>query len=109
MKKEKLTQTTTNREPSELAQDGRGAKEEGRMSNRETILRWADYILPVVFKAETDFQREHPEWVERLRRLGEPGSEDPYKVSKEYCLELAKKIVRQGVDYDPTDESDKDL
>lgn len=83
--------------------------EKEKISNREAIERWAEYILPVAFKAETEFQREHPEWVARLRRLGEPGGEDPYKVSREYCLELAKKIVLQGTDYDPTDESDKDL
>ena len=101
-----MTQTTTNREPSELAQDGRGAKEEGRMSNREAIERWAKYIIPVVFKAEDALQRAVPEWKERLRDIK---PEDGTALAEEYCLEIAKIIVRQGTDYDPTDESDKDM
>jgi hypothetical protein len=71
------------------------------MTNKETIDRWAELIIPVVFKAEDALQKAKPEWKERLRRLREPGGEPPGTVAEEYCREIATIIVTQGSDYVP--------
>lgn len=71
------------------------------MTNKEAIDRWAEYIIPAVFRVEDALQKAKPEWKERLKHLGEPGGEDPNKVAKEYCMEIATIIVTQGVDYVP--------
>lgn len=71
------------------------------MTNKECIDRWAEQIIPAVFKAEDALQKAKPDWKERLDRLGQPGGEDPYKVTKEYCREIATIIVTQGSDYVP--------
>ena len=71
------------------------------MTNKETIDRWADSIIPAVFRAEDVLQKAKPEWVERLKRLGEPGGEDPHDVAEEYCRAIATIIVTQGIDYVP--------
>ena len=69
------------------------------MTNKEAIDRWATYIIPAVFKAEDDLLKAKPEWKERLKKLGQPGGEDPYKVAEEYCREMATIIVRFASDY----------
>ena len=79
-----------------------------RMTNRDAIKRWAEFIIPTVFKAETELQRSHPDWVERLKVMGE-SSENPTDAAKEYCLDIAKIIVRNAEDYDPSDTSDRDM
>ena len=66
------------------------------MTNKETIDRWAQQIVPVVFRAEDALQKAKPEWKERLKHLGEPGGEDTQKVAEEYCREIATIIVRFG-------------
>ena len=71
------------------------------MTNKETINRWAERIIPAVFKAEDALQKAKPEWKERLKRLGEPGGEDPHKVAEEYCREIATIIVTFAADYEP--------
>jgi len=71
------------------------------MTNKETIDRWAEYIIPAVFKAENALQTAKPEWKERLAKLREPGGEDPHKVAEEYFREIATIIVTQGSDYVP--------
>ena len=71
------------------------------MTNKETIDRWAEHIIPLVFRAEDALQKAKPEWKERLKRLGEPGGEDPHKVAEEYCREIATIIVTQAADYEP--------
>jgi hypothetical protein len=71
------------------------------MTNKETIDRWAEQIIPAVFKAEDALQKAKPEWKERLKHLGEPGGEDPHKVAEEYCREIATIIVTQAADYEP--------
>ena len=71
------------------------------MTNKEAIDRWAEYIIPAVFKAEDALQKAKPEWKERLARLGEPGGEPPATVAEEYCREIATIIVTQAADYEP--------
>ena len=71
------------------------------MTNKEAIDRWAELIIPAVFKAEDALQKAVPEWKERLKRLGEPGGEDPHKVAEEYCQAIAQIIVTHGSDYVP--------
>lgn len=71
------------------------------MTNKETIDRWADSIIPAVFRAEDALQKAKPEWKERLARLGEPGGEPPGTVAKEYCHEIATIVVTQAADYEP--------
>ena len=71
------------------------------MTNKECIDRWAEQIIPAVFRAEDALQKAKPEWKERLKHLGEPGGEGPHKVADEYCREIATIIVTQGSDYVP--------
>lgn len=78
------------------------------MTNKETIDRWAELIIPAVFKAEDALQKAKPEWKERLKLLGEPSGEDPNKVAEEYCREIATIIVTQGSDYVPDGSIDGD-
>lgn len=75
--------------------------EKEKISNREAIERWAEYIIPAVFKAEDALKKAKPEWESRLRALGQPGGEDPHKVAEEYCRDIARIFVTQGVDYVP--------
>jgi hypothetical protein len=71
------------------------------MTNKECIDRWAEQIIPAVFRAEDALQKAKPEWKERLKHLGEQGGEDPHKAAEEYCREIATIIVTQGSDYVP--------
>lgn len=71
------------------------------MTNKEAIDRWAEQIIPAVFKAEDALKKAKPEWEERLRKLGTPEGEDPHKVAVEYCTEIATIIVTQAADYEP--------
>ena len=76
------------------------------MTNKEAIDRWAEFIIPAVFRAEDALRKAKPEWEDRLRKLGTPEGEDPHDVAEEYCREIAQIIVRFGSDYDTTDYSD---
>jgi hypothetical protein len=72
------------------------------MTNKECIDRWAEQIIPAVFKAEDALQKAVPEWKERLAALSAGTSqEDGAKVAKEYCREIATIIVTQAADYEP--------
>ena len=72
------------------------------MTNKEAIDRWAEQIIPAVFKAEEALQKAVPEWKERLNRLNDGTSEeDPHLVAAEYCTAIARIIVTQGSDYVP--------
>ena len=72
------------------------------MTNKECIDRWADSIIPAVFKAEDALQKAVPEWKERLAALNAGTSqEDGAKVAKEYCQAIAHIIVTQAADYVP--------
>jgi len=76
------------------------------MTNKETIDRRATYIIPAVFKAEDALQKAKPEWKERLKKLGQPGGEDPSKVAEEYCREIATIIVRFASDYNEEEDEE---
>ena len=71
------------------------------MTNKECIDRWAELIIPAVFKAEDALKKAKPEWVEILRQLGQPGGQEPHVVAKAYCREIATIIVTQAADYEP--------
>lgn len=57
------------------------------MTNKEAIDRWAEQIIPAVFKAEDALQKAVPEWKERLAALNEG-------TSQEEGAKVAKGIVR---------------
>lgn len=72
------------------------------MTNKECIDRWADSIIPAVFKAEDALQKAVPEWKKRLEALNSGTSkEDVAKVAKEYYQAIAHIIVTQASDYVP--------
>ena len=79
------------------------------MTNKEAIDRWAEIIIPAVFRAEDALKKVKPEWEERLKRLGQPGGEDPTKVAAEYCREIATIIVKLGSDYEPDGSIDGEM
>lgn len=68
------------------------------MTNKETVERWAEFIIPVVFKAEDALLKERPEWKERLKNII---NENVSQISEQYCKEIATIIVKKGVDYKP--------
>ena len=68
------------------------------MTNKETIDRWAEQIIPVVFMAEDALQKAKPEWNERLKNVT---PENVHELAEEYCREIATIIVTQGADYVP--------
>ena len=72
------------------------------MTNKEAIDRWAEQIIPAVFKAEDALLKAVPEWKEVLAALNaDTSQEDSAKVVKEYCREIATIIVMRGSDYVP--------
>ena len=80
--------------------------EKVKMTNREAVERWAKYIVPAVFRAEAALLEAKPEWKERLSDIR---LEEGKALAEEYCLEVARVIVRSADDYDPDDESDRDM
>ena len=68
------------------------------MTNKETIDRWAEYIIPAVFKAEDALLNAKPEWKEKLANVSEANAA---LLSRLYCEEIATIIVTQGSDYVP--------
>ena len=72
------------------------------MTNKDAIDRWAEQIIPAVFKAEDALQKAKPDWKERLAALNAGTSqEEGAKVAKEYCHDIARIIVTQAADYEP--------
>ena len=72
------------------------------MTNAQIIDRWAELIIPAVFRAEDALQKAVPEWKERLAAIKNGTSEeDPHEVASEYCRAIAHIIVTQGSDYVP--------
>lgn len=79
------------------------------MTNKEAVERWAEYIIPAVFRAEDALTKAKPEWKERLGKLGTDVGEDPTKVAAEYCREIATIIVKLGSDYEPDGSIDGEM
>lgn len=59
-----------------------------------TIERWAQYIIPAVFRAETKILKEHPEWMERLKGVTKENAD---QVAEEYCRTIATEIVKNKI------------
>ena len=68
------------------------------MTNKETVERWAEFIIPAVFKAEDALLKEHPEWKERIKNVTD---ENRKEIAAQYCKEIATIIVKKGIDYVP--------
>jgi len=68
------------------------------MTNAQTIDRWAEQIIPAVFRAEDALQKTKPEWIERLKNVT---PENGHELAEEYCREIATIIVTHGSDYVP--------
>ena len=68
------------------------------MTNAQTIDRWAEQIIPAVFRAEDALSKAKPEWIERLKNVT---PENGHELAEEYCREIATIIVTQGSDYVP--------
>ena len=68
------------------------------MTNKETIDRWAEQIIPAVFKAEDALHKAKPEWKERLRRLGEPGGKPPGDSDHHRDARLGLRARRDDID-----------
>lgn len=60
------------------------------MTKQDIIDRWAEQIIPAVFKAESALQNVCPEWHEKLKSVT---NENVEKVAKEYCTAIATIIV----------------
>lgn len=58
---------------------------------KELVERWAKFIIPAVFHAETDLQLLHPEWIEKLKSVTD---DNVQAVAQEYCEAIARLIVK---------------
>ena len=75
------------------------------MTNKEAIDRWAEQIIPAVFKAEDALKKAKPEWKKKLKNVnGENGA----LLARLYYEEIATIIVMQGIDYVPDGSIDGD-
>lgn len=68
------------------------------MTRQEAIDRWAKFIIPSVFRAETELLQAHPEWKIRLETTKETGFETRHKVADEYTRAIAEIIVSRTSD-----------
>lgn len=66
------------------------------MTKQDIIDRWAEQIIPAVFKAESALQNTHPEWREKLKSVTD---DNVSEVAKEYCTAIATIIV-EGAEKD---------
>ena len=58
---------------------------------KDLVERWAKFIIPAVFHAETDLQLLHPEWIEKLKSVTD---DNVQAVAQEYCEAIAKLIIK---------------
>ena len=68
------------------------------MTNKETVERWAEFIIPAVFRAEDALLKERPEWKVILRKVTDDNGKE---IAAQYCKEIATIIVKKGIDYVP--------
>lgn len=71
------------------------------MTNKKCVERWAEFIIPAVFKAEDALLKTHPEWSERFANIPE---DKMSVVAKEYCTAIAEIIVRASEDFDKEED-----
>ena len=76
------------------------------MTNAQCIDRWADSIIPAVFKAEDALQKAKPEWKEKLANVSK---ENGALLARLYCEEIATIIVKMGSDYEPDGSIDGEM
>ena len=74
------------------------------MTNQEAIDRWARYIIPAVFRAETDMLNEEPEWRERIDHATDENIE---QVASDYCKAIATRIVKASPDFNPDEPTEQ--
>lgn len=68
------------------------------MTRQEAIDRWAKFIIPSVFRAETELLQAHPEWKIRLETTKVADYETRHKVADEYTRAIAEIIVSRTSD-----------
>lgn len=68
------------------------------MTRQEAIDRWAKFIVPSVFRAETELLQTHPEWKIRLEETKDADYETVRKVSTDYARAIAEIIVSRTSD-----------
>ena len=68
------------------------------MTRQEAIDRWAEFIVPSVFRAETELLQAHPEWKIRLEATKDADYETVRKVSTDYARAIAEIIVSRTSD-----------
>jgi len=62
---------------------------------KETIERWAKYIIPVVFRAEDALKVKHPEWIAKLQNVT---AENMHETAEGYSRAVAEEIVFNSTD-----------
>lgn len=72
---------------------GKNAKE----LREQYIKHWTE-VIPCVFYAEGVFNKEHPEWVKKLRDVKGKPFDERQKVAEEYIKLLATMIVGKTED-----------
>lgn len=83
---------------------GKNAKE----LREQFIKHWIE-IIPCVFYAEGVFNREHPEWLEKLKGSKDKPQAERQKVADEYVKLLATMIVDKTEDAELEEmENEKD-
>ena len=68
------------------------------MTRQEAIEHWAKFIIPSVFRAETELLQTHPEWKIRLEATKDADYETVRKVSTDYARAIAEIIVSRTSD-----------
>ncbi len=68
------------------------------MTRQEAIDRWAELIIPSVFRAETELLQTHPEWKIRLKATKDADYETRCKIADEYARAIAEIIVGRTSD-----------
>lgn len=62
---------------------------------RETVERWAKYIVPAVFRAEDALKVKRPEWIAKLQNVT---AENMQETAEGYSRAIAEEIVFNSTD-----------
>lgn len=74
------------------------------MTNKECVNRWAEYIIPAVFKAENALLKEKPEWKKMLENIP---ADNASEIAAMYCREIAEIIVKASEDDEEKETREK--